>query len=161
MSFSMSDTIDGVIKREGGLANDPLDKGGATFEGISQKANPEAWKNGPPTDAQVRAIYEAKYIKWPGFDKITDPQLQVQLIDFGINSGVQIAIQKLQEILGVKVDGQLGPMTLAALTTKDPKSINNQLVIARIKLIGRIVSKNPTQVRFVNSWLDRALQFLV
>ena len=161
MAFSVSDTIDGVIQREGGLVNDPLDKGGATFEGISQKANPEAWKNGPPTDAQVRAIYETKYVDSPGFRQITDPALFQQLVDTGILSGPEIAIRMLQGILKVTVDGVLGPETLAALATKDPRTVNNQLVIARIRMIGRIVSKNPTQVRFVSNWLDRATQFLV
>jgi lysozyme family protein len=160
MAFSMSETIDGVIKREGKPTNDPKDHGGRTQLGISEKSNPEAWKDGVVTPEEAQAIYTQKYVKSPHFDTVPVDHLRSQLIDFGVNSGPIIAIQKLQEILGVTVDGELGPETLAALAMKDPKVINNQLVIARIKLIGRIVSKNVTQIRFINGWLDRATQFL-
>jgi lysozyme family protein len=160
MAFSMSDTIDGVIKREGPPTNDPKDLGGRTQLGISEKANPEVWADGVVTPEEAQATYTQKYVKGPHFDLIPDAHLQAQLIDFGVNSGPMIAIQNLQAILHVDVDGDLGPQTLDALATKDPKVINNQLVISRIKLIGRIVSKNVTQIRFINGWLDRATQFL-
>jgi lysozyme family protein len=161
MAFSISDTIGDVIRREGADSNDPLDAGGRTSKGISEKSNPEAWKDGIVTEAEARAIYESKYLRGPGFDKVQDEHLRDQLVDFGVNSGPAIAIQKLQEILNVKVDGVLGPVTLEALSTQNPIVINNLLVIARIKLIGRIISKAPTQVRFINGWLARACEFLV
>ncbi len=154
------DAISDIIAREGPPSNDPNDSGGQTAFGISEKSNPEAWKNGPPTEAQARAIYEQKYVKSPGFDKIADKQLQAQLIDFGVNSGPAIAIMKLQSILGVQEDGVLGPNTLAILATLHPEDVNNCLVAERVKLIGRIVSKNPSQLKFLNGWLDRSLQWL-
>ena len=156
--------INDVLKREGRSSNDPVDKGGATAFGISKVNNPDAWGTGPPTQEQARQIYMRKYVKAPGFDKIYDEQLQAQLVDFGVNSGPNIAIQKLQEILHVAVDGVLGEETLAAVkkvATTDSRELNNRLVAARIKMIGRIVSRDPSQVKFVNGWLDRALQFIL
>ncbi len=155
-----NDVIGDIIKREGPPSNDPVDHGGPTAYGISQAANPDAWKNGPPTEAQARAIYESKYIKWPHFDQVTDPHLQAQLIDFGVNSGPGIAIQKLQAILGVGVDGVLGPQTLTALAAADPKVINNKLVVARVLMICKIVQKNPSPVKFILGGCDKALSFL-
>lgn len=156
----MADPIDNVLKKEGGLSSNPADTGGNTFEGISQRWNPDLWKNGPPSDAAVRARYEAQYVKSPGFDQIPDKQLQAQLIDFGVNSGPAVAIQKLQRIVGVTEDGVLGPGTLAAMGKLHPEEVNNLVVAERVRLIGRIVSKNPSQLTFLNGWLDRALQFL-
>lgn len=104
--------------------------------------------------------YRNKYVIGPGFDKIKDQQLQAQLIDFGVNSGPMIAIMKLQEILHVKVDGILGPQTLVIMNSIHAEDINNHLVAARVRMIGHLVSKNPSQVKFLNEWLDRALQFL-
>jgi len=157
----MSDPIDVVLKNEGGFAHDPTDGGGRTQFGISEKSNPSAWADGKVTEAEARAIYETKYVKSPGFDRIKDPQLQTQLIDFAVNSGPAVAIMKLQAILGIPVDGILGPETLDSLSTQDIRSVNNQLVAERIKMIGKIVSRNVAQVRFLNGWLSRALQFLV
>lgn len=157
----MSDVIGDIIKREGPETNDPVDKGGRTAYGISETSNPEAWKDGKVTEAEARSIYESKYVKGPGFDKITDPQLRNQLIDYGVNSGPAVAIIKLQQILGVEQDGVLGQATLAALKTLHPEDANNCLVAARVRMIGKIVSKNPSQIKFLNGWLDRALQFLV
>lgn len=130
----MADTIDRIIEREGGYTHDPADPGGR---------------------------YEAKYLTGPGFDKITVPYLREQLVDFGVNSGPSIAIVKLQGILGVKQDGILGTKTLDALSTIPPMVVNNRLAVERIKLMGRIVSKHPTQLKFLNGWLDRAAQFIV
>ena len=152
--------IAGIVAREGGFVNDPQDKGGRTFEGISEKSNPDAWKNGQPSEAQVRQIYQQRYVSGPGFDNITDTQLRTQLVDYGVLSGPMIAIQKLQGILKIPLDGVLGPVTLSALATVHPEDVNNLLVAARVKMIGQIVVKNPTQLKFLNSWLDRALQFL-
>jgi lysozyme family protein len=147
-------------KIEGGLVNDPADPGGRTFMGISEKSNPDLWTNGPPSEPQVRARYLSRYVQGPGFDKVSDPTLQAQLIDFGVNSGPAIAIQKLQVILGVAVDGVLGPGSLQSLSRGNPRDINNRLVVARCKMIATLVQKNPSQLKFLGGWLDRALQFL-
>ena len=160
--MSKIDTIiDGVLKREGGLVNDPADGGGRTDKGISEKSNPGAWADGKVTQEEARAIYTQKYVNHPGFNKIEDTHLQAQLIDFGVNSGPAIAIMKLQDILKVTADGVLGPETLEALEKAQAwTDVNNLLVAARVRLIGRIVSKNPSQIKFLCGWLDRSLQFL-
>lgn len=157
------DPIDVILKNEGGSirTNDPLDPGGRTQYGISERANPGAWADGKVTEAEARAIYQKKYVIAPGFDKIKDKQLQTQLIDYGVNSGPMVAIMKLQAILQVNVDGIIGPATLAALDTIHPEDVNNLLVAARVKMIGHIVVNRPSQLRFLNGWLDRALQFLM
>ena len=158
----ISKIIDGIITHEGGFVNDRSDKGGPTIFGISQNANPSAWKNGPPTEEEAREIYEQKYVKGPGFDKIPDTysRLRYQLVDFGVLSGPRLAIEKLQAILGVVVDGVLGVNTLAAVLEQDPKVINNKLVAERARMIGRIVSKNPAQAKFLAGWLNRTLDFI-
>lgn len=161
MSFTLSEIINDIIKREGSATNDPTDKGGRTQFGIAEKSNPAAWKDGKVTLDEARAIYLRKYVVAPGFDKIHSVPLQQQLVDFGVVSGPAVAIQKLQHVLGVAEDGVLGPHTLAALAAGDVLVINNLLLAERIKLIGRIVHTTPSQVKFLNGWLNRALEFLV
>lgn len=152
--------IDDILKREGPPSNHPADKGGRTAFGISERNFPDAWKDGKVTEEEARAIYDMKFVKGPGFDKVPDKRLREQLIDYGVNSGPMVAIQKLQDILKVPVDGILGPATLTALASVHPDDANSLLVVARVKMIGQIVSKNPSQVKFLNGWLNRALEFI-
>lgn len=154
--------ISDVLRREGGFIDDPADEGGRTQLGISEMAHPSAWADGKVTPEEAREIYFKKYVQWPKYDLIPDSHavVQAQLIDFGVNSGPFVATQKLQGILGVKADGMLGPKTLAALTARDPKDVNNRLVAERLRMLARIVTKNPSQVKFIAGWVNRSLEFL-
>lgn len=153
--------IDEILAKEGTPTNDPDDRGGRTAYGISEKSNPLAWADSKVTEGEARAIYERKYIKFPKFDQVKDHQLQVQLIDFGVTSGPQLAIMKLQAILNVEVDGEIGPKTLHALDGIFVPSINNRLVGARVTMIGRIVKRNPSDIKYLVGWLERAVEFLL
>jgi len=156
----MSKVIEDLIEREGPPTNDPVDMGGRTQLGISEAANPEAWADGKVTKDEAYAIYTAKYVKFPKFDVVPDEALKIQLIDFGVTSGPQLAIQKLQAILGVTEDGILGPITLKALSLVDPRWVNNALVSARVLMICRLVQKRPAQLRFLAGWCSRACEFI-
>lgn len=156
----MTDISD-LLRREGGNSNDPADAGGRTNFGISEKSNPEAWKDGKITEAEAREIYLTKYVKAPGFDKIAYPKLQAQLIDFGVNSGPHLAIQKLQALLNVEADGVLGPQTLAAILVREERELVNLLVGERIKMLARLVQKRPSNLKFLFGWVTRSLEFLI
>src|SRR5258705_12918710 len=107
---TIDELITGIEHREGDgkVSNDPADPGGRTQYGISERSNPEAWLDGKVTEPEAREIYERKYVRAPGFDKVADPALMVQMVDYGVNSGSAICIQKVQEILRLPVDGILG-----------------------------------------------------
>lgn len=166
----MPDHIDEIItevienevggKPDGGYTNDPTDRGGRTQYGIAEASNPKAWADGKVTEDEARAIYRHKYVEVPGFDRITDLKLQSALIDWGVISGPMVATQYLQRILGVNVDGTLGPKTMDAANGRDPRELTLLLVAERVRMIGRIVKKNPSQLKYINGWLDRALEFL-
>lgn len=158
----MADPIDDILRREGFeiKTHDPLDHGGRTQYGISEKSNPQAWADGKVTEEEARAIYLRKYVNGPRLYLITDQKLRDQLIDFGVNSGPQLAIQKLQLVLGVDADGIIGEETLKAIGEVNPTRLNALLMAERIKMIGRIVHKNPSQLKFLNGWLNRALEFI-
>src|SRR3990167_323855 len=124
--------ITDVLRREGWdkVTNDPSDLGGLTQFGLTKRDNPTEWADGKVTEAEARTRYRKKYVEWPRFDKIPAAYsaLQAQIIDYGVNSGPQLAIMKLQALIGAKIDGQLGPKSLAALLDHDPVKINNQLM---------------------------------
>lgn len=171
MSSHLDTVIDAVIEREGGskATNDPLDPGGRTQYGISERANPEAWKDGQVSAQEAREIFLSKYVVWPKFHTIPSSHkyTQEQLIDFGVHSGPTQAVMKLQDCLNeaganpkLKVDGDFGAKTLEVLTGLDDRSINNLLMAARIRLLGRVVQKNANQLNKLSGFLGRALGFM-
>jgi lysozyme family protein len=163
MDTKINELIDAIIKAEGGdtFTNDPKDGGGRTQYGIAEASNPEAWADGKVTLEEAKDIYFKKYVEGPGFSKVKDQRLQHQLVDFGVNSGPSVSIRCLQEVLGVDADGKLGNKTLEALDRVDNRAINNELAKKRALTLAKICVKNPTQLRFLVGWLNRALEFMV
>ena len=160
--------IDEIIEREGGFVDHPKDKGGPTKYGITQTVL-EAWRGCPvkPTDvasitqAEAYMIYESEYLKKPGLDKVADAFLRAHLLDIAVLHGPDDAIKWLQMELGVKVDGDLGPKTLAALSAcASVERLNDELVARRILYMVHLVDKNHSQVVFLVGWIARALGFL-
>lgn len=135
------------------------DLGGRTQWGISEHANPEAWADGKVSEAEARSIYYRKYIK--PFEGVADEKLLAQMVDFGVTSGPGLVAQKVQEILKLEVDGIIGPRSLEAINSADPIRLNNQLALARIKMIGRLVHNRPAQAENINGWINRALSHFI
>ena len=158
----MGDIIDDIIDREGGdiKSNDPHDRGGRTQYGISEKSNPAAWADDRVTREEAREIYERKYLKGPGFDLISNPRLRDIMVDFGVTSGPHLAILKLQEILKVTQDGILGPKTLLALEAQESRRLINKIALERVKMAGRIVKKDPSQLKWLGGWINRFSEFI-
>lgn len=163
MSNTNDTIIDDILRREDrtGTGVVTVDTGGRTQYGISENANPEAWADGKVTEEEAREIYERKYVIAPKFHLIPDEALRAQLVDFGVNSGPMIAIMKLQKIVGADVDGVIGPDTLGRLVAQDIARVRTLLVGERIKLIGRVVVRDPrAHLKELNGWINRALEFL-
>jgi lysozyme family protein len=152
--------IDRILLVEGGYVNDPADAGGETKYGISKRAHPDLdIKN--LTKEQASQILINDYIVEPGFNDLAPGSLRDQLIDFGYHSGPSAAIRTLQAVLGVPVDGVLGPSTRVALQRWDPIRLNNALVKARVVKLAALVQAKPQNLKFIKGWLIRALDFLV
>ena len=129
---------------EGGYVDDPIDRGGETYRGISRVHHP-GWSGWTRIDsykqragfpesldadatlrASVKSFYKKKY--WDRFlgDQIPDQKLANELFDTGVNMGLRRAVRFLQTALNqlnrneasykdLVVDGWLGQDTLKAL----------------------------------------------
>ena len=85
---------------------------------------------------------------------------RAQVVDDGVLSGPRQAVKDLQRAIGgVRIDGQLGPRTRAALTRRGVAVVHAQLIQVRAARIGRIVQRDPSQARFLAGWLTRVTAF--
>jgi len=133
-----------VLQSEGGYADDPRDPGGATNRGIT-RATLARWRGRPVSKAELRAlgraeaaaIYRALY--WDALRGDDLPAgLDIALFDYGVNSGPARAARTLQAVLGVAVDGIVGPRTLAAARAAPPERLVRAICARRLGLLERL-----------------------
>lgn len=144
---------------EGGFANDPYDRGGATNMGVTIGTFRSVYGKNKTVD-DLKSITEEQWMhifkvyfwdKWRA-DDIKDQSLANILVDWVWASG-PATIKKVQRLLGVSVDGVVGPKTIAALNDKEPKTFFAEIKSLRLSYINTI--SVGTQVRFKNGWTRR------
>jgi lysozyme family protein len=124
--------IDRVLIHEGGLSDDPRDAGGRTRWGISQKTYPTL-DVGKLTRADAIALYRRDF--WaPIQGDALPPALAFQALDAAVNHGVGRTVRWLQRLTGVKIDGRLGPVSLAAIRGADEARLIERLLALRLEL---------------------------
>ncbi|SHE39050.1 glycoside hydrolase family 108 protein [Devosia limi] len=153
--------LDEVLRHEGGFANHPSDPGGATNLGITRKTLAR-WRNISPWWAlgvdQVKAlgrgeaarIYRSLYWERANATRLP-PGLDLAVFDFAVNSGPDRAIKLLQRELGVLADGWIGPLTLAAIGSRNVAALVNALCDRRMNFLNRL----STFATFGKGWSAR------
>lgn len=151
-----------VLMHEGGEVDNPKDPGGRTNKGITQRVY-NGWraKMHLPnrdvfliSDNEVESIYRFQY--WDAVRGDLLPHgLGYVLFDGATNSGPGQSIKWLQRALGLKADGILGSMTLAA--AQGYGNVDS--------LIAKVIDRRETFLRalktfktFGNGWIKRISQ---
>jgi lysozyme family protein len=141
-------TFDEALRRllahEGGYSNHPSDPGGPTNFGITLQDYRRYVKPGA-TAADVRAmkieqakaIYRAKYWSTMRCDELP-AGVDYCVFDYGVNSGTGRAPKVLQRVVGIQDDGVIGPVTLAAVRARDPKSVVAAICDERLAFLKRL-----------------------
>ena len=102
--------IELILDEEGGLANHRKNPGGLTKYGISQRAYPNVDIE-RLTLQQASGIYIRDY--WnPVRGHLLPAGLDLMVFDCAVNQGTTTAAILLQSALGVKLDGNIGPITI-------------------------------------------------
>ena len=125
---SFDQAYDFLRGHEGGFTDDPRDPGNwtggarglgecrGTHYGISAAAYPNL-NIRALTVADAKAIYRRDY--WdPARGDDLPPPLALLVFDAAVNSGVSRAVRWLQQAVGVKADGIIGPATLRAVEAR-------------------------------------------
>ena len=156
-----------ILKWEGGFVNDPDDLGGATNMGVTIGA----WKScGYDKDGDgdidvddlhllthedvVNRVLKPHYWdRWKA-DEIKSQSVANILVDWVWASGTH-GIKIPQRLLGVTVDGIVGPKTIAAVNSRNPRELFDQIKIARFDFIEDICRKRPANNKFKRGWMNR------
>jgi len=155
-----------VLKDEGGYVKDPLDNGGETFKGISRRYFPK-WEGWDIVDVNhfderlddlVSKFYKHYFWDTLKLDDVQSPFIAEMLFNVGINQGKKVVTKKVQRILGVSVDGIIGPKTISALNSVDEGKFVFQFILETIDLYVHIVNTHTNQRKFLLGWLNRAMR---
>ena len=175
-----------ILRWEGGFVNDPTDRGGATNKGVTITTWRQVGydKDGDGDidvddlklltneDVRDRVLVPHYWNRWKA-DTINDQKIANILVDWVWASGSH-GIKIPQRLLGVNVDGIVGPKTIEAVNFADPKSLFLAIYDERVKFINNIVERSVseyekkfgrkatetellkyTQKRFRKGWLNR------
>lgn len=152
-----------VLVSEGGTNNDPVDRGGLTNWGISQKQYPKLNIENLSLST-ARDIYYTDYWLRNKCDQM-NPDLGVIVFDSSVNCGqasgakwVQRACNKLGSDL--IEDGVIGSKTLHELYKYSQFDIQELVLASRLRRYVNLLSSHPKQVRFIKGWISRVSNLL-
>jgi lysozyme family protein len=154
-----------LLQFEGGFVNHPDDKGGVTNCGVTI----QTYRDYCGADKTVKDLQNMSYGTWQKImkdmywdkckaDEIESQSLAELIVDWCVNSGLA-AIRKVQEIVGCKPDGIVGPITLSLINTSDAEQLFERIWNARHQHYINIVKRNPSQKVFMNGWMNRLNSF--
>jgi lysozyme family protein len=142
MRANFDTALDWVLAHEGGFVNHPKDPGGATNRGVTQRVYDGYRERKGLARRSVRAIAaeEVREIYWAQYwnavrgDDLPSG-LDYAVFDYAVNSGPRRAAMDLQRELGVKVDGVIGQVTLAAISRVDVFDLIVRLCERRMRFL--------------------------
>jgi len=171
--------IDDILEREGStFTDDPVDRGGATKFGVTQKSwmfflaqtsdHDKLLRVLPDhvrdiTELHARFFYSVMFYRPLAW--IDDIELRELVLDSSVNHGAARATKWLQRAAGcAEIDGVIGPETRKLVNSFGHAPGVNPLyaliLIARLKFYVEIVLSDPSQVRFLRGWMNRITEFI-
>jgi lysozyme family protein len=162
MNTNFEPSLKPVLQDEGGNDDDPVDRGGRTSRGITQREY-DAWcalHHSPPGDVwkasqdTIEAIYRQQY--WLPYCDALPIGIDYMYFDMNVNHGTSRATKILQQALGVSVDGHLGVVTMEEVLATNPKVLIESITERRRSFYKAIEARNSSQQRFDRGWMNRA-----
>ena len=149
-----------IFKAEGGYSDNPADPGGPTNFGITL-ATLRAYDGDPNLTAEdvkkltptmAKEIYRTAY--WNRMQCGALPSgLDLEVFDFGVNSGPAESVKTLQRLVGVTQDGSVGPITLAAVRQFNVGDLIGRFAQARLAFY-----QSLNMPEFEQGWATRVAQ---
>lgn len=160
--------VQGVLKNEGGYSHNDHDMGGATNHGISLRfykknikvdATAEDIKN--LTLNQAADIYEKYFWDRNRYAEINNQQTANKMLDLAVNVGpatanafIQNAVNNTNNKEHLKVDGQIGIITLKAINAVYDAVLYGSLINEAHHYYHEIAKRGNNHI-FLRGWLSR------
>lgn len=179
------DALHILLPIEGGYVNDPTDRGGETYSGISRKWFPKwaGWKivdsykaNGKLAEldkdvalkALMHAFYEVEFWNKLQLPAVDSKSIANEIFEMAVNIGMKPAVEIAQEAINllnkaeklyknIEVDGDLGDTTIRHLN----KYANNEKPLIRtinglqFERYTEICRNDESQEKYFLGWLTR------
>ena len=171
MTASFDEAVKLVLVNEGGLTDDPRDKGGTTNYGITKVDLFTAIADGivphgttivSLTKPQAIDIYKELYWDKLKLDKILTQSIANKILDVSVNLGLRWGVIVLQRAirsaagLALVEDGILGPKTLEAVNLAPAATLLAAYRSEQASYYRCVVNSNHSQECFFKGWLNRA-----
>ena len=187
----MANDFESILKEtllnEGGYSFDPSDNGGETLFGISRVKNP-GWAGWKEVDTIVRNkgwdkhnkanwsliadackgitsvfdFYRINFWNTIKGSEIGSYAVAKTIFDFGVNAGVPTSVKCVQRVLGIVVDGDFGPKSLAALNnyilTQPAFNFHRDFLLRKAQRYLKIVIKSDDDSKYLFGWISRAFE---
>ena len=151
--------------RKTGWADDPDDLGGQTMVGVTMATYEKYCRRKGYPKPTTGKLMDLSYNDWKSIlkmlywdrwnaDEIKSQSIAEIVCDFVWASGVH-GIKVPQDLVGVIPDGIVGPKTLAAVNSRNPRELFDQIKIARFDFIEDICRKRPANNKFKRGWMNR------
>lgn len=148
MNFDQA--FDRLMGNEGGYVNNVHDPGGETQWGVSKRSYPNVDIKNLTRD-QAKAIYLRDFWLRGKMDQY-DPAVSFQIFDIAVNSSIETAVRILQRAAGVADDGNIGPVTVAAVKAVRVPALLMLIIAERLDFWRRL----STWPDFGKDWAGRA-----
>ncbi len=154
---NFDEIIEVVLEHEGGYVNDPDDPGGETNFGIAKRSHPDV-DIANLTKEGAKEIYKSEYWDKNKVEKLPE-YLRHIYFDMCVNQGRGRAVRIMQRAAnakgaGLKVDGGMGPVTIAAMEGLEIGRVRAY----RVKYYADLVTRKPDLEKFYFGWFKRSLE---
>ena len=157
MKSNYDECLKTILHHEGGYVNHPKDPGGETNLGVTKRVYQE---HGGTKDMKDLVVEDVAPIYKKGYwDRIKGDDLpgglDLCVFDFGVNAGPARAAKFLQSMIGTKVDGGIGPNTLAKVEEYIRENGEHEAVNKYQEMRQRYYTELKTFDTFGRGWTRR------
>lgn len=112
--------------------------------------------NDPSVVDMVADFYYFTFWKPYRLKELNEQKKADEIFIFGVNAGMKKAIKVAQQLVGVDVDGLIGPATISAINKCDVDEFDREYDKLEKAHYDAIIAAKPEKRIFANGWRNRA-----